>query len=358
MFDIPNLHSVVSKGITYYRYRLPNGQYQSLGVDAAGAQRMALELNIIRAEKEASRVTMNFVIEEFRPVKLRGSKSDATREIWSSRLDRYAEWIGTWDVSHTTVRMLDDLLLEKAPGYEPYRCHRLLLGELFVYAIGRGWREQSLGNPAKALLPPKLARQREVKRRKRMTLAQFFIIRAVAPEWLQIAMDLALLIGIRRSDVCYLKFSNFDGGYLRFIPAKTADLPTPAAISIKINDELQEIVDRARALRPASEYFIHKHNSFVRTGMAADREDVTQVLPEQLSRKFRAILRSLDEEFAGYDDEELPTYHEVRSLCARTYRDKGWPIEKIQLLLGHADESMTEHYQSGAGVVWQEMKLA
>lgn len=357
MFDIPNFHARVSKGKVYYRYMLPNGKYESLGNDEATARRMAIALNVRRAEKESSRFTIRKAIEEFRPVKLRSSNSAATKANWNMRFDRYIEWMGNWDISQITVRELDELLEEKAPGFEPYRVNRLLLGELFVYAIGRGWREHYLGNPAKALLPPKLARQRVARRRRRLTLDQFNKIRVVAPEWLQLAMDLALLVGIRRGDVCALKLSNFDGGYFRYIPAKTSDLPSPAAISIKLNDSLLELRDRAMSMLPTSDYFIRKHNSFQRTGASVVRSDKTQVLPEQLTRHFRAAVTSLEGVFDGYEDDELPTFHEIRSLCSRLKRDAGWDRARVQLLLGHADESMTELYQSGAGITWQEMEI-
>lgn len=360
MSEIPHLSYTVAKNRKYYRYRLPNGKFESLGTDEAHARSVAVELNVIRAQKESSRVTVKSVIAEFRPVKDRSSNSKATRDIWNMRLDRYVDWLGDKDISQITVRDLDALLLVKAPDYEPYRCHRLLLGELFVYAIGRGWREQSLGNPAKALLPPKLARQRPVKQRGRMTMAQFHAICAVSPDWLQLAMDLALLIGIRRSDVCQLKLADFADGYLRYVPAKTADLPTPAAIAIKLNPELQALAERSRVLKPAGDYFIRKANSFARSGAAVIRVDKTQVLPEQLSRRFRVALNEVAEDadiFGAAMGGELPTFHEIRSLCARNYRAAGWPVGRVQLLLGHADESMTEHYQSGAGVNWQEMEL-
>ncbi|TXH11216.1 MAG: hypothetical protein E6R03_14615, partial [Hyphomicrobiaceae bacterium] len=357
MFDIPNLHARVAKGKVYYRYMLPSGKYEPLGTDEAAARRMAIALNVRRAEKEASRITVSKAIDEFRVVKLRSSNSVATKANWDMRFDRYVEWMGNWDISQVTVRELDELLEEKAPGFEAYRVNRLLLGELFVYAIGRGWREQYLGNPAKALLPPKLARQRGVHRPRRLTLDQFTKIRSVVPEWLQLAMDLALLVGIRRGDVCALKLSNFAGGYFRYIPAKTSDLPSPAAISIKLNDVLIELRDRAQAMAPSSDYFIRKHNSFQRTGASVVRVDKTQVLPEQLTRHFRAAVKSLDGVFDGYGDDELPTFHEIRSLCSRLKRDAGWDRARVQLLLGHADESMTELYQSGAGITWQEMEI-
>ncbi len=353
---IPYLHKTTSRGITYFRYHLPDGAYEPLGTDEAKAIDMAVRLNVIRAAKEHARqhdrYTISAVISEFRDVKNRTSKSAATKEQWEVKFRQYERHIGKWQVAGVTVREIDEFLQGLAPLYEPYRTHRLLLGEIFTYAIGRGWREQAKGNPAKALLPPKLARAKGDKVRARMSAAQFDLVRGSAPGWLQLAMDTARLIGIRRGDVCRLKFSDFRDGYLFFIPEKTADLPTPAAIKIPLQGPLADLLEKAQHLAPQSEYFIHRVNSFSRTGESVHRVDRTQVLPEQLSRHFKKSAQR-----AGVVGSDAPTYHEIRSLCAREYGDKGWDVKKVQLLLGHADESMTEYYQSGAGVNWCEVAL-
>ena len=39
-----------------------------------------------------------------------------------------------------------------------------------------------------------------------------------------------------------------------------------------------------------------------------------------------------------------PTLHEIRGLGANLYRKAGWEDSAVQLLLGHATESMTRGY--------------
>lgn len=356
MQRIPYLHTTTSRGVVYYRYHLPDGSYEPLGTDKAKAEVDAKQLNIIRAEKEAARAsgrhTIRTAIAEFRPVKLRMSKSPATHEQWQIKFRQYETHIGDWHVDNITVRQLDEFLQGIAPLYDPYRTHRLLLGELFTYAIGRGWRDQVRGNPAKALLPPKLARPKPEKVRQRLSAREFEAIRMVAPPWLQLAMDMARLIGIRRGDICRLKLSDFRDGALHLIPEKTADLPSPAAIRIPLQGPLLGLYTRAKTLPPQSDYFLRKNNSFARTGRSRERVVDSQVLPEQLSRHFKKAVAA-----AGLNKLGAPTFHEIRSLCAREYRDKGWEVKRVQLLLGHADEGMTQYYQSGAGVVWQDVAL-
>lgn len=40
---------------------------------------------------------------------------------------------------------------------------------------------------------------------------------------------------------------------------------------------------------------------------------------------------------------------------AHLYEKTGYPEEYIQLLLGHADAKMTQHYLSGYGEKWEEV---
>ncbi len=178
------------------------------------------------------------LIDAFEAVKLRATKSAKTAAEVSRKLQRYREWMGEWPVATVRVEQLDELLEEKAPTADPYRLHRLLLKELFAYALGKGWRREFDGNPGAALLPPKLAREKKPKQRKRLSLDQYRAIYEQAPEWLQVAMDISLQTGLRRGDICRLKFEDYHEGCLHVIPAKTKDLPDPVAIKIKAGSAL------------------------------------------------------------------------------------------------------------------------
>ncbi len=358
-----------ARGKTYYRYLLPDGQYSALGTDREEAIQQANALNKIREERRRNRGAVSFargrkmlsLLDTFEPVKLRSTRSKATTKEWARKFKRYREWMGDWNVDRVSVLNLDTLLEEKAPDYDPYRQHRLLLIEVFAYALGKGWRRETNGNPAKALLPPRLARIEKSKTRQRLNVEEFNKIRVHAKPWLQLAMDLALGIGIRRGDICHLKLESFQQGYLKFIPQKTSDLPHPAALKIKLGPSLKDIESRSRNLGPLSPYFLHANNSFVRCDPAKEREHWTQVLPEQLSRHFasarKAAMIEDAELFKDYDKNELPGFHEIRSLCARQYEKLEWPKGHIQTLLGHADEEMTQLYLRTGEVQWQEIEL-
>lgn len=361
--DIPNLHSRRAKGRVYYRYRFQDGTYASLGTNRKEAIDAAIELNAERAAKlssagaeEASGSSrkMLTLIDAFEPVKMGLVKVGKSQSETARLLKRYREWMGGWSINGVTVNALDNLLREKAETYESYRRHKILLTDIFTYAIGRGWRRDTLGNPGGALLPAKLARgKKPPKQRARLTLEQFKSVYRFAPPWLQVALDIGLRIGIRRGDLCALKFSNIRDGFLYFIPQKTEDLSDPAALRIPLDDHLQSVVERAKLLRPQSDFLIHKQNR-VTTGEAAGRVDRGQVLPEQLTRAFARVRdKAIAEESSIWDGvgDSPPTFHEVRSLCARLNRGQR-SDDQLQLLLGHAEFATTEIYLVENKVRW------
>ena len=47
--------------------------------------------------------------------------------------------------------------------------------------------------------------------------------------------------------------------------------------------------------------------------------------------------------------------HEIRSLGSNLYRAAGWPLKKIEELMGHGTEEMTLHYLSGHEAPWVEV---
>lgn len=268
--------------------------------------------------------------------------------------------MGGWKVSKVSVMDLDLMLEEKALSYDTYRLRRLLCAELFTYALGKGWRREIDGNPGKALLPPKLARIKVAKLRKRMSLEIFKAIRAQAPPWLQLAMDLSLHIGIRRGDISNLKLEGFKDGCLYFIPSKTADMLSPVAIKIPLTKEIKEILSRSRSMALLSPFFLHRSNMRYRCNKVV-RQHRAQVVSDQITRYFKITRDEAQKEqpelFKAFKkDSELPSFHEIRSLFAKLYKNQGRRIDEIQLLLGHADESMTKLYQSGYEIEWQEAR--
>ena len=72
---------------------------------------------------------------------------------------------------------------------------------------------------------------------------------------------------------------------------------------------------------------------------------------DYLTKTFEEV-RDSTKFYAHLAPRQRPTFHEIRSLGARTYRALGVPEEKIQALMTHADERATKIYlERGAGAL-------
>jgi len=76
---------------------------------------------------------------------------------------------------------------------------------------------------------------------------------------------------------------------------------------------------------------------------------------DYLSREF-AKLRERVPSIKSMPATAQPTFHEIRSLGSRLLELKGTSVNDIQVLMGHADESMTQHYLDGHDTRWQQSK--
>ncbi|MGH8528619.1 MAG: tyrosine-type recombinase/integrase, partial [Nevskiales bacterium] len=212
-------------------------------------------------------------------------------------------------------------------------------------AVQEGWIDN---NPAGAT---KRIRTGDIeKKRTRLTLDQYRAIYEQAPAWLRNAMDIGLTTLLRRGDICRLKFSDYrDDGCLYVVPAKTAD-STQVRLRIAVAEVL---VTRCRD-NVASTYLVHRlpQKAKPRHLRASHREHHTQVLPEQLTRAFDAA-RDACKLFEGV--EHPPSFHEIRSLGGQLYLERGWTIEQIQTLMGHASKDMTELYLAGHDAPWTDV---
>tara|TARA_B110000116_G_scaffold45548_1_gene37794 strand:+ start:4148 stop:5236 length:1089 start_codon:yes stop_codon:yes gene_type:complete len=338
-----------------YTYRLPDGRRRSLGKDLFQAVQAAAALNIEFDTQRKQGLLDDLcgnkrvcdVIEEFEPVKARAVVAYTMAE-YVLKLRRIDRTIGTADISTVSVRDLDEMLVTMGPTYGTYKQYRSLLSELFSYAIAKGYRNEHKGNPGKALLVPRLARTKKPVQRQRLTRELYDQIRDQAPTWFRAAMDIALQTGLRRTDIAGLRWSQWDGAVLSVVPQKTKQHPNPPALAIKAGPVLIASIESMRTMVPVnSRFIIHRQNS-QRASHQKNREDAGQVTPEQLTRAFAAYRKKV----TGMINP--PTFHEMRSLSARLYEAAGREGESVQLLLGHSDIRMTEHYQHDGSVKWQE----
>jgi len=195
-----------------------------------------------------------------------------------------------------------------------------------------GWMDH---DPASITGRPKVTVQRG-----RLTLETFQAIYAKAPqvsEWLQHAMALALVTGADRSTIAGLQRADVADGYLTLTRGKTgARIAIPLALRLDaLGWSLEELVSRRFGV--VSPLLLHHVDPW------GNAPAGSKVHPDRISRAFTEA-RVL----AGLPDEGASTFHEIRSLASRLYRDQGGV--DVQALLGHATKNMTAMYQDPRGV--------
>jgi integrase len=217
----------------------------------------------------------------------------------------------------------------KARGAQALRSR---LSAIFARAVQLGWVDH---NPVPATRNPKVTVKRG-----RLTLDTFRQIHAVADqvaEWLPHAMMLALITGADRSTIVGMQRSDHASGYLTITRSKTgARIAIPVALRMDcVGVSLADLL--AHKTGVVSKYLLHHVDPW------GNAPAGSKIHPDRISHAFTEARK-----LAGLPDEKAPTFHEVRSLASRLYRDQG--NVDVQALLGHARAEMTQMYQDPRGV--------
>ncbi|ABC31274.1 Integrase [Hahella chejuensis KCTC 2396] len=154
------------------------------------------------------------------------------------------------------------------------------------------------------------------------------------------AMDLALLTLQRREDISKMKFEDIKDGYLYVIQEKTKKHDT-GYLRIEIGEQLQEVLKRCRTDIP-SPFIINRRPQ--RKFKRIKSKHWTQVLPDMISREFKSIRDSQVGLYENYQEGEKPTFHEIRALGEKLYKDQGKDPKQLG---GWASEKMVKNYDSG-----------
>lgn len=319
-------------------YRHPvSGRWHGMGSNKAQAIEAAKELNaLLMAEndlvgKVLGQVTVTKHIEWFfENVVPEREYKPRTLEMYQVQARKLSVSMGDVPVEEVSVQDLAELL-EKYSARSANQIRQVAV-DIFRVAMSRGLRTD---NPAEATL-----KRREKKARKRLTQEQYDAIRALAEPWLQNAMDLALITLQRRGDVARMKFENVQGEILYVVQEKTEKYDT-GYLAISVGPKLKDIIKRCRD-DLASPYLVHRRPER-KVKERAGMDHWTQVKPQMLTRAF-AEARDKTRLFENVPDNELPTFHEIRALGIKRYRDRK---EDPQKLAGHATAKMTSNYDSG-----------
>lgn len=349
----PNLYR---SGSNTWRYRHPlTGKYHGMGADKVKAINAARKLNdllipatdlvsVVMGEVTFGEFSQKFLAEKHR--KDGRPLAENTLRTYRHSLNRCAEWENL-ALSSITLFMVNRLL-ESVPASTSIETRSLLI-QIFDLAISKGIL---LDNPAAQTI-----KRYRVKQRKRHTLGGLTAIRNVSPQWLKNAIDLAMLTTQRRIDIIHMRWTDIKDGFLHVAQEKTTDDPEDdfellegaGYVRIKINDELQRVLDRCKD-QVLSPYIIHRVPKGKTKNRSQTKEHWTQIEAQYVSREFLKASKVANA-YPELNGRQLPSFHEIRALSIHLHKKAG---KSAQTLAGHATEKMTEFYASGHEIIWND----
>lgn len=337
----------------YYRYKHPQtGKYHGMGSDLKAANIAARKLNamLMQGSDLVHRVIAEGAThfgqllkryrDDFLPTKKLKPRTLSETEY---RLNRLEQDLAKMLVCDMSVKLVADYL-DKGFKNNAYIKMRGLMIDIFRYGLTKGICED---NPAESTL----AKAADEKVRRPLTQEWFKEIHKLAPEWLQIAMDFALVTLQRRGDLCSAKHEDVKDDYLELIQRKTEKHGHRAFLRIKVGESLQGILKRSRQSDIASPYIIHRRPE--RLYASKDKTHWSQVRPETLSKEF-AYYRDQVPAIKALPPSQRPTIHEIRALGGHLYLQAGFSDEYVQTLMGHSTAKMTAHYTDRHEPEWTE----
>jgi integrase len=336
----------------YFYYKDPDTKRQKgLGRDRAHAFQEARKANAALATREPSSLVdwvmgkTEYTLEGWLPV---------YKQLWAEEtkpaentLINYAVYWRRLEATAFAKRRLADIDTETIATYlkEYKEAHgataatmmRARLKDIFRWAETQGLIKNG-ASPVDATRAPRVVVARE-----RMSFEQFLAIRDAGPVWLRNAMNIALLTGQRREDILSMKFSDWRDGRLHVAQGKSGG-KTRLALDgeIRLAKLGMSIADVVKSCRDsiASHFLVHhvRNTGTVKPGHRVDGKGLGQAF---ISAR----------ETAGVKPKEgrTPvTFHEIRSLAERLYRDE-YGGEFAQMILGHKHAATTAKYDDLRG---------
>lgn len=240
-----------------------------------------------------------------------------------------------------TAKALDTI--RETRGARTAQSARSVMTTAFNKAISRG---HMTTNPAIVTEPQKVVVTRE-----RFTLAAFLQVWEAlvdAPSWLRHATLLAMMTGLRRDDVADLKFSDVREDYLFVAPKKNKG-KVKIAIPLDLRSDvmgmtLRDAIAQCRRTGVVSQFMVHQTEPY------GNSPPGRKIWRDTITRRFSDyVVKALGEK------DDLPTFHEIRSLCKRTYMDQGGVDTKA--LLGHTTDDTANLYANSRGAEFQRVKI-
>lgn len=372
--DVPNLYSRFDKRTdkTYYQYKNPvTGRFIGLGCDFESACKSARDANLIIEKRglkqilaeqqranallvEEQGILCGEFCEKYRAYIKRmfesGKWSEATYKMKICMVNLFEDRFSTTRIKMVKTKDIASVLDEYVSRDKNTMAASIRHNWSQLYKEAGYMGEVEGGfNPVLSTRPIVVNVQRS-----RLTeddfLRLFEVIEDHKPTYLKKAVKLAVTTGLRRADLTSLRFADVKDGYLHVSVEKSRGKVRLAfPLSMKnplIGQTLGEIIEECQQ-KVRSPFILHHVDYRKRIEIGGS------IHPNLLTNHFKKVWdKSGLQVVNGHTP---PSFHELRSLCARSY---GAKFEQMQALLGHRDKKMTERYldeRSGSQTLFIEI---
>lgn len=329
----------------YFSYRNPNTrEWFGLGRDRQRAFSQAIEANLhlagqLKEERLIDRLTgaagrtVSAWCEKYEETLNERDLADNTRKHYRKLAQRMQDILGAdTKLRAVTALMVSDGLeaMIKGGRQRTAQATHAFMKDSFNAAIVRGWLDE---NPVRAVKG-----NRVTVRRARLTL-EFFqqVYGSQIPTWLRNAMAVALVSGQTREQIAEAKTADVRDGAWWARRGKThVNIQIPLELRLNaFGMSLGEVIKQCRSTGVLSHYLIHQTERVRGKSRLGNPIGLNAV-----SARFSEAVTALKTDWV---DKTPPTFHEIRSLAARLYKEQGNVITKD--LLGHLDEKSTLIYE-------------
>ena len=321
----------------YYQYKHPiSGKHFGLGKEKETAIEEAQQINyaLKPLSERVQKILLNTnkktqLFEEF--IEYFKNEILPTRKLSNSMLKDYhrklphiIEELGKKSFEKLSIQDIAQFLKKFPPNQS--NNYRSALKVIFQYAIAEGLIEKNLADAT-------IKKTTEIKRQ-RLTLDGFYKIKEQAPDWLKNAMDLALITGQRRSDIVALRWEDIHDGFVWIQQQKVEKWGT-GYLKIPVTKNLKALLIKCKN---SGKFVISRNDKPINA--------------DYLTKAFETVRNK-----SGYflEMENPPTFHEIRALSSHLQEKAGVATHETQVLLGHASEEMTKHYQERHEIIWKEV---
>ena len=323
--DLPYVERNVAKGRIYYRYRR-DGQRLSLPKDPLSAEFLDAYNRIHNSfETEGEDPTIIIpgsvadLVMQFKKSSEFIELAERTKELYRDHLDDITEKFGRFPIKGMTRKVA----LEYRDSYAemPGKANNSIkiMSRLYSFAVDR---TMIVANPLLRIKKLKMGQYRG------WTMEEINSFREVAPDYMKIALDLALYTGQRQSDVIKMRWNQIKDNGIEVKQQKTG-----VSLWIPIHKKLHTTLEKARKAQRVAHKVMPTTIVATRNGKPYNRG---WFVAEWIETADKAKL----------PDECV--FHGLRAAASSFLAEAGCTDEQIQSITGHTTKSMVEHYTKSA----------